>query len=291
MTTIGKVLTKATAALSDAAVDNARLEARLLLAHSLALSPAQVFGRADQDLQDDQVAAFGKILTQRCAGAPLAHITGRREFWSLEFKVSPATLIPRPDTETLIELAVEIYELNVPPKTILDLGTGSGCILLALLSCFPGAAGTGVDDSAEACEVARENARALGYEERCRIINAPWSDGISGEYDLIVSNPPYIPSNDINGLQTDVREHEPMGALDGGPDGLDAYREILPLAKKSLSHEGILIVEFGIGQAREVAQLAVSAGLQPGTVRSDLGGIERVSSFYKKSIGIAEATG
>lgn len=291
MTTIGKVLTDATAALTEAAVDNARLEARLLLAHSLALSPAQVFGRVDQDLDDDQVAAFGRILTQRCAGAPLAYITGRREFWSLEFNVTPATLIPRPDTETLIELAVEIYALSSPPKTILDLGTGGGCILLALLNCFPDAAGTGIDASAEACEVARENARALGFEERCRIIDASWSDGVSGEYDLIVSNPPYIPRNDIHDLQPDVREHEPMSALDGGPDGLDAYREILPLANRSLSQQGVLIVEFGIGQAQDVSQLAVSAGLQPGTVLSDLGGIERVSSFYKKSIGIAEATG
>jgi len=291
MTSIDTALRDAAAMLSAAGIENPRLEARLLAAHVLDFSPAQVFARADQDMENACRAAFDAVVARRCAGEPIAHITGSREFWSLDFQVSAATLVPRPDTETVVELAMDLHRMRTHPSTILDLGTGSGCILLALLTCFPEAMGTGVDVSAEACAVARENACKLGLENRTDIVNASWADSIASGFDLIVSNPPYIPSADIAGLAHDVRDHEPLAALDGGADGLDAYRALLPLCAVSLSYTGVLVVEIGIGQEADVTQLAIAAGLSPGPSRRDLAGVERALSFYKKGVGITGGTG
>lgn len=291
MTTIGAALDEAVKTLKRSGIDNARTEARLLLAHTLGLSSAQVFNRVDEDVDDTGLQAFHTGVKQRATGTPLAHITGKREFWSLDLQVSPATLIPRPDTETVIELALEIYKKRPHPKKILDLGTGSGCILMGLLSCFPEAVGCGIDISGEACRIARRNAQALGLDPRCVIIEASWASGIDEKHDLIVSNPPYIPSADIGRLERDVRDHEPLSALDGGADGLDAYRELLPLADKSLAGDGVLIVEVGIGQAADVLGLATHTGLFPGPAKRDLAGIERAISFCKKGVGIPGATG
>ncbi|WNJ99597.1 peptide chain release factor N(5)-glutamine methyltransferase [Thalassospiraceae bacterium LMO-JJ14] len=291
MTTIGSALDEALKTLKRSGIENARMEARLLLAHILGLSRAQVFNRINEDADDAGLQAFHNAVRQRATGTPLAHITGKREFWSLDFQVSPATLIPRPDTETVIELALEIYKERPYPKKILDLGTGSGCILMGLLTCFPEATGCGMDISEEACRIACSNAHALGLDPRCEIIEATWASGINETYDLIVSNPPYIPSADIGRLERDVRDHEPLSALDGGADGLDAYRELLPLAEKSLAGDGVLIVEVGIGQAADVLGLATHTGLLPGPAKRDIAGIERAISFCKKGVGIPGATG
>jgi len=291
MTSIDTAMRDAVAALIAAGIDNPRLEARLLAANVLGLTPAQVFARADQNIDDDGRSAFDAAVALRCAGAPLAHITGSREFWSLDFHVSAATLIPRPDTETLVDLAIDLHKSRPHPDSVLDLGTGSGCLLLALLTCFPEAKGTGIDVSLDACRIARQNAHGLGLEKRAEIVNASWSSGIASSYDLIVSNPPYIPSADIAGLDREVREYEPLMALDGGADGLDAYRALLPLCASALKKSGVLIVEIGIGQSADVSHVAEIAGLSPGPSRRDLGGIERALSFYKKSVGIAGGTG
>ena len=291
MTSIETALRDAAAMLSAAGIENPRLEARLLAAHVLDFSPAQVFARADQDMDDACRDTFDAVVARRCAGEPIAHITGSREFWSLDFQVSAATLVPRPDTETVVELVMDLYKVRAHPRTILDFGTGSGCILLTLLTCFPDAAGTGIDVSADACAVARENARRLGLENRTDIGNASWADGVASGFDLIISNPPYIPSADIAGLAPDVRDHEPLAALDGGADGLDAYRALLPLCAVSLSDTGVLVVEIGIGQEADVTQLAIAAGLSPGPSRRDLAGVERALSFYKKGVGITGGTG
>lgn len=291
MTTVAALLGDAEVALADAGVDNARAEARLLLAHVLAFTTAQVFSRSDLEIDNEKQAAYSGVVARRCEGAPLAHITGMREFWSLGFQVTPATLIPRPDTETLVELALDVFKDRAQPKSVLDLGTGSGCILLTLLTCFPAATGTGIDISADACNVARANARALGLEERTVIDEASWTDGIAGTYDLIVSNPPYIPSSDIAGLSRDVREYEPLRALDGGADGLDAYRALFSVVEQVMTSDTVLIVEIGIGQAVDVKAIGEQAGLGVGATRHDLAGIERALSFYKKGVGIAGVTG
>lgn len=286
MTEISAALTEGEAALTAAGVDNPRNEARLLLGHVLGITPAQVFARTDDDVAAANLKTYYSLLSARCEGTPLAHITGRREFWSLDFHVTPATLIPRPDTETVIDLVVSAFKGRPPPKTILDLGTGSGCILLALLSVFENADGVGLDTSKDACRIAAANARALGFEKRTRIVEGSWVDGIDGSFDLIVSNPPYIPSADIATLDVGVRAHEPISALDGGDDGLDAYRALIPAAIPVLNEDGILVVEVGIGQADDVSEIASAHGLTAGPRRNDLAGIERAVSFYKKGVGI-----
>ncbi|MBO6521572.1 MAG: peptide chain release factor N(5)-glutamine methyltransferase [Rhodospirillales bacterium] len=286
MTSVGTAITEGMAALADAGVENPRKEARLLLGHVLKMTPAQVFARAGDDVSSDAMQVYYAQLSDRCRGMPLAHITGRREFWSLDFLVSPATLIPRPDTETVIELAEELFRKRRAPARILDLGTGSGCILLALLTVFEQATGTGMDVSAEACRIAEANALSLDLAGRAEIVMASWSDGIDGKFDLIASNPPYIPHDDIAALDVGVRDHEPASALDGGADGLDAYRSLIPVAIPALTEDGLLILEIGIGQSAAVSEIASAHGLVPGPVRRDLAGIERAVSFYKKGVGI-----
>ncbi len=291
MTSVGAALTEGTAALAKAGVETPRAEARLLLGHTMALTPAQVFARTEDNVGSDQLAAYYACLGERCQGKPLAHITGRREFWSLDLAVSPETLIPRPDTETVIDLARDVFRSRAAPMSILDLGTGSGCILLALLTEFEDATGIGMDSSPDACRVAAANAESLGLATRTEIVEASWSDGLNGAFDLIVSNPPYIPSADIASLDAGVRDHEPVAALDGGADGLDAYRSLIPAAVTALSANGVLIVEIGAGQSAAVSEIAMALDLSKGPWRADLGGIERAVSFYKKGVGIPGTTG
>ena len=211
----------------------------------------------------------------------MAYILGEREFWGLTFKVTPAVLVPRPDSETLIEAALELLVDRGRAWRILDLGVGSGCLLLTLLKEFSGARGVGLDASMEAIAVARANAEALGVAGRANLVMgdwcAPgWADGLGGPFDLVVSNPPYIESSAIDGLMPEVARFEPRMALDGGPDGFAAYRIIAASTSKLVTRGGFLAVEAGEGQAAEIARLFSSAGLTPKAPRKDLGGIERV---------------
>jgi release factor glutamine methyltransferase len=202
---------------------------------------------------------------------------GKREFWGLAFAISPEVLDPRPETETIIEAAVALLaDRRLDQLRLLDLGVGSGALLCALLCEFVNARGLGVDVSAPAAEMARRNIELCGLARRAEIRLGAWADGVEGSFDLIVSNPPYIPSGDIEGLSAAVRHFDPRLALDGGIDGLDAYRPILPAAARLLAQDGAILVEVGEGQAGDVLDIAAKAGFVERSIRRDLAGHERV---------------
>jgi release factor glutamine methyltransferase len=259
------------AARLDGIADNPRLEARLLLAHALGVTRNDLIRDPGRQIE---TIAFEALLTRRIAREPLALIIGRREFWSLDFQVSPATLIPRPDSETLIEAALAAFANRPPPRRILDLGTGTGCLLLALLKEFPLAFGIGLDLAPDAAGLARENAIQLGLTKQSAFLAGDWTNAISGRFDLIISNPPYIPRSDIETLMPEVARHEPKTALDGGPDGYDAYRAIVPVLAHHLDPACVAILELGIGQAQFVIDLARKAGFDT-SLRHDLAEIPR----------------
>jgi release factor glutamine methyltransferase len=243
----------------EGTADNPRLEARLLLAHATGLTQNDFI--RDRALPID-TATYDALLDRRTAREPLALIVGRREFWSLEFQVSPATLIPRPESETLVEGALAAFAGRPPPRTILDLGTGTGCLLLALLTEFPSASGVGLDLVPDAAALAKANAARLGLADRCAFAVADWTNPIDGRFDLIVSNPPYISGPDIASLMPEVAHHEPRSALDGGADGYDAYRAIMPRLGHHLESDGAAVLELGQGQAMYVKDCAREYGLQ-----------------------------
>lgn len=276
MTTAGTLVARGTERLTFAGLETPQREARLLLGHVLEMPAAELILAPDRRVTLDEKRRFDALIERRAEREPFAYLTGRRDFWSLELEVSPATLIPRPDTETLVETALAVAGPPATPLSILDLGTGSGAILLALLAELPRAEGLGVDVSEGALEVARRNALHAGLAGRARFAISSWWSHVRGEFDLIVSNPPYIPTRDIEGLDADVRDYEPRLALDGGPDGLGAYRAILSAPLPRLSPRGAVIVEVGIGQAGAVAAMMRDSGLPHTAVRRDLGGVERV---------------
>jgi len=263
-------------------IDEPEREARLALLHACTLKPTDLILDPGAPL-GPAVKTLRDVARRRAAREPLSRISGSREFWGLRLVLSPAALDPRPDTETLIEAALAIFGARKSePLRILDLGVGSGAILCALLTEFPSASGTGVDLSPEAAETAARNLDRCGFSARVKILVGNWTSvlapchDISGRFDLIVSNPPYIPSADIATLPPEVRLYDPRQALDGGPDGLDAYRAILPAAAALLLPGGAALMEVGAGQAGDVLALARSAGLGGVATRRDLAGIERV---------------
>ena len=259
-----------------AGIEAPQREARLLMAHVLDIAAAELALVPDRPVGPNEAARFDEAVDRRAGREPFAYITGSRDFWTLELEVSPATLIPRPDTETLVETALKVVGHASAPVRILDLGTGTGAILLALLAELPRAEGVGVDVSDGALEVARRNAVRAGLGERARFSKSSWWSHAGSDYDLIVSNPPYIPSREIEDLDADVRDFEPRLALDGGPDGLAAYRAILSIAAQRLSENGAVLFEVGAGQASDVAAMMRASGLPYTAIRRDLGGIERV---------------
>lgn len=277
--TVGEAQRVCVKSLKTAGLDAPVLEARLLLALVLGGGPERVLSARDEPLTSDQAERLADAIERRSNREPLSHITGAREFWSLPFIVTPATLTPRPDTETLIEAVLD-HGVGGDVR-ILDLGTGTGCILLALLHEWPEAQGTGVDASAEALAIARDNAAALNLGGRAHMVEGDWTQpgwerNLNAPFDVVVCNPPYIPSGDIDGLERDVKEYEPLRALDGGMDGLDAYRAIIRQLRKLLKPQGLVAFEVGIGQAGEVANLLQDAGLAILEQRADLGGALRV---------------
>jgi release factor glutamine methyltransferase len=255
--------------LRAAGIDSPRLEARLLLAHVLGVTREALI--ADPRAAGPTGSAYTDAVARRADHAPLALILGHREFWSLRFAVSPATLIPRPETETVVTAALR----GATPDRVLDLGTGTGCLLLALLHECPGAFGVGVDLVPAAARLAAANARALGLASRAAFLCGDWAAALRGPFDLIVANPPYIASQEIPGLMTEVASHEPATALDGGPDGLTAYRSILAALPGLLAPSGRAILEFGAGQAEAVGALATAAGFFHRS-ENDLSGIPRI---------------
>ena len=262
---------RATAARLLHIADNPRLEARLLLSHALGVESADLIRDPNRPVD---IAALECSVARREAREPIALILGRREFWSMEFLVSDATLIPRPDSETLVEAALAAFAERPPPRRILDLGTGTGCLLLALLREFPGAFGIGVDIAAGAASLARRNAIRLGLADRAEFVCADWTNALSGMFDLIVSNPPYVATPEMTRLMPEVARYEPRRALDGGSDGYDAYRSILPNLGDALAADGTAVLEVGVGQAATVSALARERGFAAST-RRDLAGIAR----------------
>jgi len=231
-------------------------------------------GWPERPIGSAEMAAYDALLARRVAREPIAHLVGRREFWGLSFRVSPATLVPRPDSETLIEAALGGSPDARPPSRILDVGTGTGCLLISLLRELPGATGVGIDIVPAALELACANATALGVGERSAWLLAP--DAVRGRFDLVLANLPYIPTAEIARLDPDVRDWEPASALDGGADGLEVFREVLARLPASLAPGGRTLLEIGLGQAAAVEDIALSLGLAPVRRWRDLSGIERV---------------
>jgi release factor glutamine methyltransferase len=247
--------------------DSPRLDAELLLAHHLGWSRGDVLLKADTTVE---AVEFQDLVDRRVAGEPIAHITGHREFWSLDLKVTPDVLIPRPDSETLIEVALK-HCVN-PPSRVLDLGTGSGALLLAALSEWPLATGVGIDAIPAALAVAAENARRTGLAHRAEFRLGNWGDGVCERFELILCNPPYISENED--LSSEVRAHEPASALFAGSDGLDDYRRILPQIPALLADDGLAVLEIGHQQGAALLAMASAQGLVA-TLHQDLAGRDR----------------
>ena len=251
------------AQLRSALIDEAELYARILIGAALDLDLTGLIAQGPRPLTEAEASRLAQHAERRIAGEPVARILGMREFWGLSFRLSDATLVPRPDTETVVELALEILrerKASHPPR-IADIGTGSGAILLALLHEIPDAFGVGTDLSLSALETAKGNAASLGLADRAAFVACSYAAALSGPFDLIVSNPPYIPSAEIPTLSIEVREHDPHLALDGGNDGYDAYRALIPQAAERLAPGGALVVEAGQGQARNIETLMTAAAL------------------------------
>ena len=273
------------ARLKSSAIDSAELDARILIGAMLNLDLTGMITEAARPLTGDESSRLESFARRRLAGEPVARIVGMKEFWGLQLKLSPATLVPRPDTETVVELALEMLRAGRAinrPLRIADLGTGTGAILLALLSELPDATGIGTDISAEALRTAADNAARLGFSGRVDFVRCDYASALSGPFDLIVSNPPYIRSADIAGLAPEVRDHDPHAALDGGADGLDAYRALIAQAAGLLAPGAVLVVEAGQGQASQIEALMTGAGFAlPGPPKADLAGIRRAVGARK----------
>ncbi|MBR1170673.1 peptide chain release factor N(5)-glutamine methyltransferase [Bradyrhizobium liaoningense] len=272
------------AQLRSAGLDEAELDARILISAALGLDLTGLIAQAARPLTAAEASRLAQHTQRRIAGEPVARILGTREFWGLPFRLSEATLVPRPDTETVVELALEILrerQASHPPR-IADIGTGSGAILLALLHEIPDAFGVGTDLSQNALITARDNAAALGLAGRAGFVACSYATALRGPFDLIVSNPPYIPSAEIPKLSVEVREHDPHLALDGGNDGYDAYRTLIPQASERLAPGGALVVEAGQGQAQNIETLMRAAALSlDRPPKADLAGIPRAVSARK----------
>ena len=276
--TIRRLLTWTEDFLRKKGIESARLESQILLAHALGCPKIQLYVRFDEEPSEQVRTAYREIIKKRSEGMPVAYLVGFREFYSLEFKVTPDVLIPRPETETLVLEALNAIKPLATPR-FLDLGTGSGCIAISLAKQRKTTLVTAVDQSAAALAIARENAQKHGVSEQITFLEGDLFEPVGPDtFDLIVSNPPYIPTADIATLEADVRDHEPMKALDGGGDGLDFYRRIAAQAADYLNPGGFLFLEIGSTQQQEVQTLLTQAQLTLGPSFKDRGGLPRVVS-------------
>ena len=271
--TIGDHVARATGRLNAAGIDGPRREARLLLAHTLGKSVEWLFAHYDELIETP--THFENAVRRREAREPLSHILGEREFWSLRFHVNASVLDPRPDSETLVAAVLAQYPEPDTVLKIADLGTGSGCLLLSILSERPGAEGVGVDISESALSIARENAQRFGLAARANFNQSDWESRLDGTFDIVVSNPPYIPTAAIDDLAPEVARFEPRGALDGGVDGLDAYRHIAAVLPQILKPNGFVALEIGQGQDASVTRILRDGGIRIVGLEKDLAGIPR----------------
>ena len=275
--TIAALLQEARNALRDADIELSALDARLLLQAASALTHEQVIAEPNMVLPADKISRFKSFIDRRLQHEPVTRILGVREFYGRLFQVSPAVLDPRADTETIIELTLQ--RMGQEPMRILDLGTGSGAIAITLLAERPNWSGIAADLSSDALEIAKANSTALGVAGRLAFHNGTWFDGISEKFDLIVSNPPYIPHSDIFVLSLEVQNFDPHLALNGGGDGLEAYRAIAAGSAKYLNSKGLVILEIGAGQGADVTQIFINQGFELTEQKSDLGGHVRALAF------------
>ena len=273
---LGPWLESAAKRLTGAGIDSARLDARLLAGHVLGWDAAKVLAYGEHQLSNRQWGQLQALLGRREKRQPLASITGSKEFWGLEFTVTGDTLVPRPDSETLIEGVLAAIPDKNQGFGIIDLGTGTGCLLVSLLTEFPNAWGLGVDISPAALSVAGENARRLGVGERAVFVCSDWGDSLVGGFDLIISNPPYIADIEFGGLEEEVYGFEPRLALSGGADGLDCYRALACRLNPLLAPGGRVFVEIGATQRLAVGHLFRDQGIEVIGVINDLAGIPRV---------------
>ncbi len=273
--TLGSVLDEATAKLSAAGFDEPRRRARRLVAGCLDITLTELLSQTEQPLGFFALQRVRSSLARMAADEPLTRILGWSEFWGLRLALSADTLDPRPESETLVEAVLRRVGDRNAPLSILDLGTGTGCLLLALLSEFPSAAGIGVDIARGAVTTASKNAVSLNFADRSRFFVGNWGSALSGCFSVIVANPPYIASGKLAGLPPEVACHDPRLALDGGTDGLAAYRRIVADLPALLANGGIFAVEVGAGQATAVGAILIAQGLRIDSVERDLAGIER----------------
>jgi release factor glutamine methyltransferase len=285
VTTIAEALAEGRRRLAANDIDNPGLDARLLLAAASGLTTSHLLARGDADLPEAAHEGFRAMIARRAAGEPVARILGEKEFWGMPFRLTPATLVPRPDTEILVEAALAAVRSRRLPDdlTFCDLGTGSGAIALALLRELPRARAVATDISAEALSAAKANAESLGLADRIEFILADFAVGPEGPFHLVVSNPPYIRSGDLAALPREVRDHDPALALDGGADGLEPYRALASRLPGLIFAGGIAIFEVGDGQSDAVSALLAAAGLVHLETRADLGGTARIVVAMRQS--------
>lgn len=279
MMTVGAARRGLAQAFRAAALDAPALDARLLVGHALGLDHAGLAAAAERVLSPQEVALIDALAARRLEREPVARILGEKEFWGLTLALTPAVLVPRPESETVVEAALAALDsrrARGEALHIADLGVGSGALLLALLSELPGACGVGTDRDPEAVATARFNAEQLGLAARARFVACDYGTALAGGFDLVVSNPPYVRTREIDMLAPEVRDYDPRAALDGGPDGLDGYRAIAADARRLLATGAPIVVEVGAGEADAVAELFQSAGLAAETpARPDISGIAR----------------
>lgn len=273
--TVGTALQAAVGRLYAAGIDTARLDARLLLGDVLQVEAAELVAHPERPLAAPESERFRDLIERRCRHQPVSQLLARREFWGLTLRVTADTLIPRPETETVVEAALAPIADRAQAIRILDLGTGTGCLLLTLLHELPQATGLAIDRSPAALAVARANAEALGLAERAEFRLGNWTEGLTESFDLIVSNPPYITTPDMDQLAPEVARHEPHLALHGGPDGLDCYRAIAGGMAGVLRPHGRLLLELGEGQGDSVAAIFAAAGIACVSRHDDLAGLLR----------------
>lgn len=277
-TTIADALLQARRQLFLAEIETASLDARLLLQAASGLSHEDIIAHPHSKLSVAVMASFDLMIARRIAHEPVSRILGMREFFGRRFDISEGTLDPRVDTEVLVEEALALIPLRTPVR-ILDLGTGTGAIIISVLSERPAVSGVAVDLSPQAIRMTRENADRHGLGDRLSVVEGSWFDPAAGVFDLILSNPPYIPSGDIGALAVDVRDYDPVLALDGGPDGIEAYRRIADGASRHLAEGGRVVVEIGMGQDEAVAEIFAAKGFLTTNKKRDLAGILRVITF------------
>ncbi|HAA93062.1 MAG TPA: peptide chain release factor N(5)-glutamine methyltransferase [Rhodospirillaceae bacterium] len=272
-TRLDRCLDEAAHKLATSGIEAPRREARLLMGHCLGRDPAQLLGPQAETVSESE--QYFSLVDRRARHEPLSYILGRREFWSLEFEVGPDVLDPRPDSEILVETALRFWPEAPATARVLDLGTGSGCLLLSLLHERRQASGVGIDFSSAALEIAKRNAASLGLGDRTIFLQGDWARGIGDRFDIILANPPYIASDEIDDLEPEVAVFEPLLALDGGADGLDAYRRLAPELMRLTAPSGKTFLEIGVGQMESVTRILEGSGMEVFSTSKDLAGHTR----------------